>query len=284
VNNPPPDDEPEPEPPTGPTGPRPRPGFEAARAKVVGATKIRAKLFHTGGGFVELGGTGQGVAWQLNAAKAGTYSLILRYAHGETTAQPINILGASGVKIGQLLLKPTGSWHFWKTARVRVELPAGLSDVQFVLQSTEGIVHVDSLRHNRLTLEAETATPTGGASAVTNPPLPDGLGLVHLRGRSTRSAGKPVSLEWTINAATAGDYDLHVRYANLSANVLNVELLDVTTGTTTNLALPRTSGWSSLSYASVTVNLSGGTHKLRLTSSVQSPVVIDSLMVSPPIS
>jgi hypothetical protein len=47
--------------------------------------------------------------------------------------------------------------------------------------------------------------------------------------------------------------------------------------------LPPTGSWSTWEYATAPITLIAGTHKLRLTAPVASPVAIDSLVLSPPV-
>ena len=92
------------------------------------------------------------------------------------------------------------------------------------------------------------------------------------------------TIEWTIDAATAGVHDLNLRYANGSGETRSVQIQSLTTGETLTLDLPPTAGWSDLQYATASTPLTAGKHKFRLTSALATPVAIDFLMVSPPVA
>jgi glucose/arabinose dehydrogenase len=263
-------------------GPAVQPGagtiYEAESAKLKGATKVRLKARHTGDGFVALSTADQEITWPINASKAGNYSLVLRYAHGEKDALPV-AFSVNGNLAANATLKSTANWNTWKTVNVRVQLPAGTSDVRLDLNAT-GTLYVDSVRVGKAISEAELATVDGGV-VVSNPPTPSASGFVQLRTKG--KASPAVAVEWTVEAAIGGTHDVYLLYANGSAEMRTVEVIDVNSGAKATIALPPTGSWSTWQYATGSIPLAAGSHKLRLTTAVASTVVIDSLTLSPPV-
>ena len=254
--------------------------YEAEKGRVIGATRIRLKSRYTGDGFANLTDVGQAITWQVDAAKARTYALVFRYAQTEDAPLPV-VVNVNGTVAAEANFKPTANRHLWRNGLIRVELPAGTSDVRLETTTT-GALKVDSLRIARVVQEAETATLTGGAAATISPPAPGGNGLVELHTRRASSA--PATIEWTTDAATDGTHELSLRYANGTGQTVTVQIADVATGETVTINLLPTAGWSELRFAKASINLTAGKHKLRLTSTLPSAVELDQLVVSPPVA
>jgi hypothetical protein len=77
---------------------------------------------YTGSGFVNYDNlAGSYVEWAYDAAEAGPVALTLRYANGTTANRRMDVAGTLVDFPG------TGSWTTWRTARLTVELPAGVN-------------------------------------------------------------------------------------------------------------------------------------------------------------
>jgi hypothetical protein len=85
-------------------------------------------------------------------------------------------------------------------------------------------------------------------------------------------------IEWTVSAASAGDYFLDVRYANQGVNTRPLEL-KINGSANGQMSFPSTGNWRTWKTVGRRVTLSAGTHKVRLTSIGSSGPNIDSLTV-----
>jgi pectate lyase len=138
----------------GPTGPfiiiqEDATGFDAVDGKVYprqGSTSITG---YTGTGFADGDpGLGKTISWSVQAASAGTYPLVWRYAFG---GAPENLRDARLLINGVALPDPvtfafTTAWTNWQeTPAVAVPLPAGPSFIQLQALNPSGLANIDYL-------------------------------------------------------------------------------------------------------------------------------------------
>ena len=89
------------------------------------------------GGFVHFGG--------VNAAQAGTGTLVFRYANGTTTDRPMDIAVNGAVVAAAASFPGTGSWDTWQTRGINVPLDAGANTVRATATTANGGPNLDSL-------------------------------------------------------------------------------------------------------------------------------------------
>jgi len=119
--------------------------YEAEDA-VVHAIGLEAS--HAGfGGWSYLAGwhaDGQWVDFRVNVASAGTYHVGIRYAAAAGDAS--RLVYANGQNaVANFALPSTGSWDTWKTANVDVALPAGVSTISIIYNSSLGSTNYANL-------------------------------------------------------------------------------------------------------------------------------------------
>jgi hypothetical protein len=105
--------------------------YEAESAVLSGVRTTAEHAGFTGSGFVDYTrASGEFVEWAVEAARAGTFDLELRYANSSTSLRPLE-MRLNGVTLPQRAEFPrTSSWVDWRTVRMTVTLPAGRSRIR----------------------------------------------------------------------------------------------------------------------------------------------------------
>jgi alpha-galactosidase-like CBM13-containing protein/carbohydrate binding protein with CBM35 domain len=88
------------------------------------------------GSYVELSG--------ITAARAGTATLVVRYANGTTTSRPTDFSVNDGTPV-RVNLPSTGSWTTWASTDVVVTLAAGANTVRATSVTAAGAPNLDSI-------------------------------------------------------------------------------------------------------------------------------------------
>lgn len=119
--------------------------------------------------------------------------------------------------------------------------------------------------------EAEAAVYSGPSVKALNPRY-TGTGYLDFG-----STGHYV--EWTVNAPSAGSYDLVFRYADTYDRTMELKV----NGTVENssMAFPKTFAWTTWRTVKYTTNLNSGSNTIRITATGTSAGNIDSLQVAP---
>ena len=98
----------------------------------------------TGEGYANVtNATGSFVTYGMTAAKAGKYTLYIRFANGGSSARGYNILVENDTLLADGSMESTGGWTTWKTQTVEVELDEGYSELKFVSASKDGMANID---------------------------------------------------------------------------------------------------------------------------------------------
>jgi polygalacturonase len=243
------------QPPPPPTGTR----YEAESAACDGTVDSDHTGFSGTGFCNNTNAVGASVQWAVDAASAGTATLTLRYANGTTTDRPMN-LTVNGVAAGTLNFPPTGSWDTWANASANVTLAAGANTVRLAATTSAGGPNLDYVdvaaaappptRH-----EAESGTCDGTIDS--DHTGFSGTGFCN----TTNAVG--ASVQWTVNAASAGTATLAFRYANGTtvSRPMSLTVNGVAAGT---LDFPPTASWDTWATATATVTLAGGANTVRL--------------------
>jgi len=108
-------------------------------------------LESTNAGFSETGylnldnSVGAGATWGIQAASAGSRTLVLRYANGSANARPVAVAIDGVTRIASLDLPSTGGWAVWKPVLFQLDVPAGQSMLSFEALTAEGAPNLDLL-------------------------------------------------------------------------------------------------------------------------------------------
>jgi hypothetical protein len=208
---------------------------------------------YTGSGFVacfDTTASGRSVTQQFSVAKAGTYTLDLRYAAGPDgpAAQVARTatLTANGSS-QQIQMPPTGSWNTWGVVTATLQLAAGTNNVSITKGAADnGWFNLDHLVLHAPDTEKPTATlvtPTtaGPFSSLTlQVDATDNRGLqrivanIYQNGtlvKSTQTAVAGGSLTGTHHATVQlpdGAYTIRYNSEDLAGNIAPTKTFDVT--------------------------------------------------------
>jgi hypothetical protein len=241
---------------------------------------------YTGEGFLAgFESTGTAATADVVAATAGTYAVAVRYANGtggdgQHVSRTLSV-SVDGGAAQKLTLPATADWDTWAVASVPVTLGAGRHSVRLARTAADsGNVNVDALAALTpgaafppasaraftgcavdVSCEAESALRAGSAVVATDHPGYAGRGFVAELNRGSSLTHR------VVDVASAGTYQLHVRYANGTGGDGRHETRTATAaanGVTRTLTLPITENWDSWGSASVPVDLKAGTNDVVL--------------------
>ncbi|MFD5028266.1 family 16 glycoside hydrolase [Streptomyces sp. NPDC058373] len=124
--------------------------YEAEEATLTGGAGVDTEhAGHSGGGFVDnFGEQGAAVAFDVQAPKAGTYDVALRYANGPDPAPGTKTvsLHVNGTKVRQVKLASTTDWKTWSTVTEQLELREGRNTVAYSYDDGDtGHVNLDMI-------------------------------------------------------------------------------------------------------------------------------------------
>jgi predicted Rdx family selenoprotein len=250
----------------------------------------------SGGGYdVGWVSAGERLNYSVNVSAAGTYDIDVRVASAGTGGTfHIEVNGVD--KTGRLTVPNTGGWQTWATVRKSaVSLSAGPQVWRLVMDTNSATTAaVGNFNYIRVTATA-TSSPFGG-TAVALPGViqvenfdDGGAGRAYVDASAGNAGGQyrttDVDIEktsdsgggydvgwvsagewlnYTLNVATAGTYDIDVRVASPSAGgVFHIEVNGV--DKTGPMTVPNTGGWQTWSSVRKTsVSLSAGRQVWRL--------------------
>jgi hypothetical protein len=237
--------------------------YEAENATLSQATVATNHIGFSGSGFVDYTNvTGSYVEWTVDASAAGTATLAFRYANGTTTDRPMSISVNGTVVSGSLSFPGTGSWDTWQTKSISAALKSGSNMVRATATTANGGPNVDWLEADVAApvteYQAESATISQGVVATNHTGF-TGTGFVDY----TNVAGSFV--EWTVNASTAGNASLVIRYANGSTVNRPMDIAVNGTVVAAGKAFNPTANWDTWADATVTAALVAGSNTVRAT-------------------
>ncbi len=120
--------------------------YQAENAAIVKGLVESNHPGFTGTGFVNYDNvSGSSVEWTVNAAAAGTYDLVIRYANGTTANRPMDFTVNGGISSSAVAFGGTGAWTTWTTKTVRVTLAAGVNKIKAVATTANGGPNVDKI-------------------------------------------------------------------------------------------------------------------------------------------
>jgi hypothetical protein len=162
--------------------------YEAENAQLTGGA--RAETEHTGytgsgyaGGFVDANRGNAAATFTVTANRAGSHTLTIRYANGTGSARTMSLIVNGTTR--QVALPATATWQTWGTVTQPVSLNLGGNSVAVKFGANDnGNLNLDHIAVTPIdapadgTLEAETATLSGGAVAEAEHPGYTGAGYV----------------------------------------------------------------------------------------------------------
>jgi lysophospholipase L1-like esterase len=259
--------------------PPPPPGYTAIPARLEAEAwsamqGVQTEGTSDAGGGLNVGWIDQGdyLDYNISVATAGSYTLRLRIATPQSTAQ-VQVYSSTGQSLGAISLPNTGGWQSWQTVELPVTLVAG-NQVLRVLSGAAGNWNI-----NWLELVAVASEPAPGPAAG-HLPIPakieaeafTAMNGILLEGTSDIGGGQNVGwidqgdwMEYKIYVPTTGIYDLKLRLATpMYGGQLQVRLQDGTVLATH--AIQQTGGWQVWTPQMATVSLRQGNHTLRIVS------------------
>ncbi|WP_431900278.1 cellulase family glycosylhydrolase [Nonomuraea sp. bgisy101] len=213
----------------------------------------------SGTGFVNYDNVqGSYVEFTVNAPAAGTASIVLRYANGTTVNRPMAIaVNGAGVNRD---FPGTGAWTTWASTTVTAPVNAGANTIRATATTANGGPNLDYA-------EIDVTAPSNeyqAESAIISQGVVDtkhagytGSGFVDY----TNVEGSYV--EFTVNAAAAGNAALTFRYAN--GTTVNRPMAIAVNGAGVNGDFPGTGAWTTWAETTVNAALNAGANTVRAT-------------------
>jgi Fungal chitosanase of glycosyl hydrolase group 75/Carbohydrate binding module (family 35)/Carbohydrate binding module (family 6) len=240
--------------------------YEAESAMISQGVVESNHLNFSGTGFVNNDNVvGSFTEWTVNAASAGSATLIIRYANGTTTARPADVSVNGTVISAALSFGSTTNWDTWANKTLtNVALNAGSNTVRVTATSASGPPNLDFLDVDLSTTQPATVYQAEGATIVqglveSNHTGFTGTGFVNYNNVS----GSYV--EFSVTPEAAGSATLTFRYSN--GTTTNRPMSITVNGTVVNsgLAFNGTGNWDTWADASVPANLNAGANTVRAT-------------------
>ena len=101
---------------------------------------------YTGTGYVNYNkSAGSSIVFNINADGAGKYDCTLRYANGESSAIPMNVLVNGSTVVSNSMFDITGSWSAWQDKEFNLELQDGTNTIEFIAAGGTGGPNTDKL-------------------------------------------------------------------------------------------------------------------------------------------
>jgi hypothetical protein len=250
--------------------------YEAESATCQGTIDSNHAGFSGTGFCNETNAVGSYEEWSVTAANAGSATLSLRYANGNTANRPMSVTVNGGAPV-TVNFPSTKAWTTWATSTLPASLLAGTNTIRATSTTADGGPNLDWLE---VELSATTSSVYQAESATIFHGTVDsdhagfhGTGFVNL----ANEVGS--YLQWSVTAAQAGDATLTIRYANgTTAN--RPAAVSVNGGTAITVNFGATGAWTTWANAVVTATLSAGTNTVRVTSTTANGAAnIDELTV-----
>jgi polygalacturonase len=241
--------------------------YEAESATISQGVLESTHAGYSGTGYVNYDNVaGSYVQWTVNAAAAGTTTLILRYANGTTTDRPMDISVNGTVVASGVSFASTGVWTNWQIKRLRAVLQAGANTIRATATTVNGGPNLDFLETASAPAppppttryEAEDATISQGVVESNHTGF-SGTGFVNY----TNVAGSYV--QWTVTATAAGTATLALRYANGTTTDRPMDISVNGTVIASGVSFPSTGVWDTWQTATLTASLNAGTNTVRAT-------------------
>ncbi|OCT15485.1 hypothetical protein A8709_15530 [Paenibacillus pectinilyticus] len=242
---------------------------------------IQTETTNDTGGGLNVGWTDAGdwMDYPVNVQNTGTYTVGFRVASVNTTGQ-IQLKNSAGTVLSTVNVPNTGGWQTWTTVNATVNLTAGGQTIRLYVPTGGFNVNWLNFTLNPPTgpvvYQAENAVLAGGAKIMTDHTGFTGTGFVagyEFQGPSTA---------FTVNAASQGNYNVELRYANGSGSVRTLSIYvngtKIKQTSLTNLA-----NWDTWGTKTEVLNLQAGNNTItyKFDAGDSGLVNLDKISVSP---
>jgi hypothetical protein len=217
--------------------------------------------------------SGVNLEYKLNTSAAGTYRLQFDVAAVRWGSFDVYVNGA---KAGSYSFLPTGSWYSYAGTAQDLTLAAGANTIR-ITPTWETQFNLSGIKVTAMNVNSNTSTNTNTNTNTSNTSSAGTLGssltlyanqkssiynaILENNGNNIGGMGtNGAYVEYTFNVTTAGNYNLS---ANVAANSWAAMGVSVNGGSTTEIDMNSTGGWSSYKPATGQIYLSAGTVKLR---------------------
>jgi len=209
---------------------------------------------------------GHWLEYAVEAPAAGDYGLALRYTTQFAAPRQVAAGGKVVKGLESVTLAATGGWVNWKLVRLPAPVPlaAGRNVLRLTSLGGQGI-NLDEIRLSRagqpdIVISAGAFTGQGGGAVEVVPSPRRGLF------KYWNAAGH--WLEWAVEGARPGRYEVVLRYATLANSPRSLSVNGRAVDGLENFLLDRTDGWRVCRDASlpVPIELAEGRNVLRITS------------------
>ena len=237
--------------------------YEAESATLSQAAVATNHLNYSGTGFADYTNVaGSYVEWTVNAASAGTATLVFGFSNGSTADRPMDVSVNGTVVASGLAFGPTASWDAWATKTVTAAVNTGSNTIRATATAAAGGPNVDYLDFSVApasnAYQAEDAT-LSQAVVATNHLNYTGSGFVDY----ANVTGSYVEL--TVTVATAGSYSLAFRSSNGSTVNRPMDISVNGTVVGNDVAFNPTGNWDTWQDVTVNATLTAGANKVRAT-------------------
>ncbi len=206
---------------------------------------------------------GSYVEFAVDAASAGTALLSIGYANGTTTNRPADISVNGTVVVAGSVFTSTGNWDTWAVTALAARFSAGTNTVRITATTAGGNPNLDYLdavlsAPSPVVYQAEGCTVSQGVVEANHLGY-TGIGFVN----TDNVVGSFV--ECGVWAWVPGTTTVAIRFANATTANRPMDLT-VNGALVATPAFAPTANWDTWSTTSVTVTLTAGANRIRLTS------------------
>ena len=243
---------------------------------------------------------GEWLAYSVNVASAGTYSVTFRVASpGQGGSFHIEMNGSN--VSGSVAVPNTGGWQTWQSVTATATLAAGVQKLALVMDttgSTGSVGNFNTMAFSKTSSSSTSSSSSSTAGPYTGTPvnLPgtveaenfdnggEGVGYHDTTagnsGSQYRSTDVDIEasseggydigwtapgewLNYTVNVASAGSYTVSVRVASTSSSTMHVGFNN-TSSVWQSISIPATGGWQSWQTVSFNATLGAGTQQMTV--------------------
>ena len=264
--------------------------YEAENATRSGGAVVATD--HTGytgtgfvGGYVDANKGTARTTFAVTVGTAGTYTLGLGYADGNSDARTLT-LTVDGGPATTVTLPPTGSWDTWSNAATSVALGAGNHSVAYSFGANDtanvNLDHLDVSGPTAGPIEAENAVLTGGAVIANDHTGYTGTGFV---GGFTDANKGTAAAAFAVNSSTAGIAPVTLRFANGNGSAKTLSIY-VNGTRAEQISLPATANWDTWATQTQSLTLRAGANTVayRFDSTDTGNVNLDHVVVGPAVT
>lgn len=219
---------------------------------------IQTETCSEGGQNVGYIDSGDWIEYTLNIVDSGTYTLEYRIASDASSG--IIDFQIAGQTLKSTIVPNTGGWQNWTTVQTNIDLTAGSHTIRLFATGSFWNINWFDLTYNSttappaevITIEAESYTNMLGIQTETCAEGGQNVGYI--------DSGD--WLEYTIDVTNAGTFTLEYRVASEASSGAIEFQLDGQALTTTYV--PNSGGWQNWTTIQTEVDLTAGTHTVRL--------------------